>query len=334
MKNYALTIGVDVSKAKLDAVITSDAASKKMIHLVVPNTPKGMSSILARIAELGISKEQVLFCFEHTGVYSIPLSVFLQQQRVDYWMVPAIEIKKSKGICRGKKDKTDARDIAIYAITKIHKLQLSTVPEDAIIELRCLLSERGKIKKAIALFESSEEGKDFIPSSALAKTLRVNKKTLTMLYKHLKEIEAELKRLVKSHPVFSRQYDLACSVPGVGPQTALYLIAFTRGFTSFSSWRKMACFAGIAPFDYESGTIKGRSKVSQLANKKLKSLFSMAAVSAKNWDPELKRYYERKRSEGKHPKSVMNAIKCKVIARVFATVNRNTPFVNTLKFAA
>ena len=60
----------------------------------------------------------------------------------------------------------------------------------------------------------------------------------------------------------------------------------------------------------------------------------MAALSAKKHDPEIRLYYERKRAEGKHPMSVMNAIKCKVAARVFATVNRNTPFVNTLKFAA
>ena len=334
MKNYALTIGIDVSKAKLDACIITDPSAKDALYMVVPNNPKGMASIMSRISELGIGKDQVLFCFEHTGVYSTPLCIFLQGQEVHYWMVPAIEIKRSKGLTRGKKDKTDAKDIAIYAITKIHKIRLTTVPEAGITELRCLLTEREKLLKAVALFESTEEGDGFLPKAVLAATLSINKKTLTMLRKRLKETDTAIARLVKGHPSFCRQYELSCSVPGVGPQTTLNLIALTRGFTAFSSWRKLACYAGIAPFDYESGTMKGRSKVSQMANKKLKSVLTMAALSAKKYDPELKMYYERKRAEGKHPMSIMNAIKCKVIARVFAAIERDSPFVNTLKFAA
>lgn len=334
MKDYALTIGVDVSKAKLDACIIAEASARDAIHLVVPNTPKGMAAILSRVADTGVEKDLILFCLEHTGVYSTPLAIFLEQQGVDYWMVPAIEIKKSKGICRGKTDKNDAKDIAVYAIVKRHKLQLSTTPEAAVTELRCLLSEREKIVKAIALFHSSEETDEFLPRKVTRSSISINKKTLVMLGKRLKEIDTTIANLVKSHPVFSRQYALACSVPGVGPQTALNLIAYTQCFTTFATWRKLACYAGIAPFEHESGTIKGKTQVHQLANRKLKALFTMAALSAKRYDPEIRMYYQRKKAEGKHPMSIMNAIKCKVISRVFAAIHRDSPFVDTLKFAA
>ena len=334
MKSYALTIGIDVSKAKLDACIMADANARDPLFMVIPNNSKGMTTILDQVRHLGTDKQQVLFCFENTGLYSIPLSLFLKEQGIDYWMVPAIEIKKSKGICRGKKDKTDAKDIALYALTKLHKLQLTTAPEAELTALRCLLSEREKLLKAIALFESSEEAVGFIPKPVLKQTLSINKKTLTALKRRLKETDIAIAGLVKAHPVMARQYELATSVPGVGPQTALYLIAFTRCFSAFSSWRKLACYAGIAPFEYESGTIKGKTEVSQLANKKLKALFTMAALSAKKHDPEIRMYYERKTGEGKHPMSVMNALKCKIVARVFAAINRNSPFVNTLKFTA
>jgi transposase len=166
-------------------------------------------------------------------------------------------------------------------------------------------------------------------------TLSINKKTLTGIRKRLKEADAAIAALVKADALMARQYELACSVPGVGPQTAINMIAFTRCFSMFKSWRKLACFAGIAPFEYSSGSsVRGRTKVSPLANKKLKSLFNMAALSAKKYDLEIKAYYERKRAEGKPVMSVMNAIRCKVIARVFATINRDTPFVNTKKFAS
>jgi transposase len=335
MKNYALVVGVDVSKAKLDVCIIREAGAKDAIHLVVPNTVKGMTSVPGEFLKQNTKPQSVLFCLEHTGVYSTPLSLFLQAHGIDYWMVPAIEIKRSLGIRRGKSDKTDARDIARYALTQTHKMQLSHAPEAELTELRCLLAEREKLIKAIALFQSSEEGEGFLPKAVLKQTLSINKKTITALKKRLKETETAISALVKAHPVMARQYELATSVPGVGPQTALYLIALTRCFAAFSSWRKLACYAGIAPFEYSSGSsLKGRTKVSPLANKKLKSLFNMAALTAKKYDPEITMYYERKRAEGKHAMSVMNAIRCKVVARVFAAINRNSPFVNTLKFTA
>lgn len=60
----------------------------------------------------------------------------------------------------------------------------------------------------------------------------------------------------------------------------------------------------------------------------------MAALSAKKYDAEIGAYYERKRAEGKPVMSVMNAVRCKVVARVFAAIKRDSPFVNTRKFAA
>lgn len=335
MKNYALTVGVDVSKAKLDVCIIREAGAKDAVHLIVANTVKGMASVLHHIRGTGTSATEVLFCFEHTGVYSTPLSLFCQAHGIDYWMVPAIEIMRSKGLRRGKSDKNDSKDIAHYALTQTHKRQLSTVPETAVSQLRLLLSEREKLVKAISLFQSTEESAEQLPKVMTRQALAINKKTLAALKKRLKEADAAIALLVKAHPLMSRQMELATSVPGVGPQTALYMIAMTRCFAAFSCWRKLACYAGIAPFEYSSGSsIKGRTKVSHLANKKLKSLFNMAALNAKRYDPELQAYYERKRGEGKPVMSVMNALRCKVIARVFAAINRNTPFVNTMKFAS
>lgn len=98
---------------------------------------------------------------------------------------------------------------------------------------------------------------------------------------------------------------------------------------------QFACYSGVAPFEYQSGTsIRGRTKVSNFAQKKLKSLLNLGALSAKRHDVELKNYFERKVAEGKNKMLVVNAIRCKILARAFAVINRGTPFVNTQKFAA
>ena len=89
----------------------------------------------------------------------------------------------------------------------------------------------------------------------------------------------------------------------------------------------------VAPFEYTSGSsIKGKTKVSHLANKKIKALLNIAALSAKKNDTEMKAYYDKKVKEGKNKMLVLNSIRCKIISRAFAVIQRNTPFVNVNKF--
>jgi len=115
----------------------------------------------------------------------------------------------------------------------------------------------------------------------------------------------------------------------------VYLLIATKGFDAFDNWRQLACYAGVAPFPYQSGTsIHGRNKVHPLADKKLKSLLNMCALTALRHDRELKTYYQRKVEDGKAKMLVINNIRCKLLARVFAVINRKSPFVNTQKFAA
>ena len=79
--------------------------------------------------------DKVLINFEDTGVYSLPLCCFFAEKKQDYWMIPAIEIKRSKGISRGKTDKSDSKEIAFYALTHMHKLRLSILPEKDLMKL-------------------------------------------------------------------------------------------------------------------------------------------------------------------------------------------------------
>lgn len=335
MKKYRLILGIDVSKNKLDACFLSDPDSKKQIFLVVSNDRKGIRKLLSTAKKSGIDLKNTLLCFENTGVYSMLLAYHLDVVNADYWEVPAIEIKRAKGISRGKNDKTDAKDIAFYAHTHLHKLKLSKMPAKDIMKLKLLFAEREKLIKSIKIFESTNEIRSFIDKDIAKGVLSINKKTLKHLFKTLHETEQKMQEIIKTNKEINRQNELIQSVPGVGPQTAIYLIITTKCFQTFSSWRKMACYAGVAPFEYKSGSsIRGRTKVNHLADKKMKSLLTMCALNAKRYDKEIAIYYQRKIKEGKHPMLVMNSIRCKVLSRVFAIINRGTPFVNTCKFAA
>lgn len=335
MKKHSIIIGIDVSKSKLDVSLLSVSDGKLLVHFVVENNKLGISKIVKDILASGFKESDALFCFENTGVYSLPLSFYLSENKLDYWMVPAIEIKRSKGISRGKSDKSDSKDIAFYALTHVHKIQLSSLPESDLIKLKLLYSERMKLVKTLKVFVGTKDTIDFMPKEVTKELKKNNQTTLKALKKQLKSIEEEIQKIISSNQTIKQQFDIIQSIPGVGPQTATYLIICTKCFTAFSDWRKVACYAGVAPFEFSSGSsIRGRTKVHHLADKQLKSLLNMCALNIKRLDKDVKLYYERKTKEGKNPMLVMNAIRCKIISRVFAVVNRNTPYVDFKKYAA
>jgi transposase len=110
------------------------------------------------------------------------------------------------------------------------------------------------------------------------------------------------------------------------------MLVTTVNFERFENGRKYACYAGVAPFEHSSGSsIRGKTSVSHLANKRMKTLLFNAANSASQWDPELKNYYQRKKNDGKDHQLIMNSICCKLINRMFAVVKRKSEFVITYK---
>lgn len=334
MKNYLFYVGIDISKSKLDVVILEKQTPNVSNHFIVENNLKGIKAILKNLIKQKIDLSTVLFCCENTGVYTFPLSSYLSEKTLDLWIVPAIEIKRSKGISRGKNDKSDAKDIALYSIRNIDKLKLSVLPETAIQQLKLLYTEREKVMKSFKLFEATKENIDFMPKQVYKTIAVINNKTVKFLKATLRVIEKEMKEIISAQIELKNQFELIKTVPGIGDKTAIYMLIATRGFTAFDNARKFACYSGTAPFEYSSGSsIKGRTKVNHMADKKMKSILQMCALVAVKYDPQLKEYYERKKAEGKNAMLVLNNVKCKIISRVFSVINRQTPYVNTYKFA-
>lgn len=151
---------------------------------------------------------------------------------------------------------------------------------------------------------------------------------MQMLKQKIELINQQLSQLVEQDKDLKEKYSLVTSVYGVGKQTALFILVYTNGFTAFSHWKKFACYCGIAPFRVASGTsIRGKTRISSLGNKKLKSLLTMCALNTIKKDDELKRYYDRRIAEGKNAMSTINVLRNKLLSRIFAVVNRGTPYL-------
>ena len=333
MKNYRTHVGIDVAKLTLDYCLLQE--DQKLVRGQILNTQKSVKTFLKALEKERVHLEEALFVFENTGIYSSILSLVLSESVLDYAQVPALEIKRSLGITRGKSDKVDAKEIAQYAKRNTDKITLSTLPELSLQQLKMVFSEREKTIAAIKVFERTMENEMFLSKEVFGTVKTINRQTVKHLKKQLAMLDEKMKTLIREDEILSEQQQLLKSIPGIGEVTSVYLLMVTKGFTAFTSGRKFACYSGVAPFEHSSGTsIKGKTRVSHLADKKMKSLLHLVSLTAIKYDAELKEYYTRKKSEGKHTMLVLNNIKCKIVYRIFAVIQRKSNFINLHKFAS
>ena len=159
--------------------------------------------------------------------------------------------------------------------------------------------------------------------------------TIDHLEAQARKVEKAMEALIKNDDDMLVNYKLSKTVKGVGMILAIQMLLHTHNYTRFANWRQFSSYCGLVPFPYQSGTsINGRSKIHPIADRKMKSLLSMSAISAIQHDKELKTYYAKRVAAGKPKMLVLNIIRNKLVSRIFATVNRGTPFVELNQFVA
>lgn len=322
--DYLETLGIDVSKLTIDCHLFIKGSSEQF-----ENSENGFKEVLRWAQAQNVDLNSLLFCFECTGAYSLPLAHFLTENKLGFVMEPALNIKKSLGVTRGKSDAIDAQRIAEYAFEKKHKLSLTQLPSKEILVLKKLLSLRERlVKQRAANRNSLKENQAMLDPKDFKYVLKIERDIIKDLDKKIDSIDQLIDDQINNDPELKRLFTLVTSVVGVGPIVASYFLSLTAAFRNFDDPRKFACYCGIAPFPLQSGTsIRGRTKVNHLANKQMKSLLEMAARTAIQYDPEIKRYYKRRVEAGKNKTSTLNIVRNKIVARVFAVVQRQTPYV-------
>lgn len=330
MKKWDFIIGVDVSKLTLDI-----HCAEYNKHIQIVNGTEGFKAFKKWVKELGIDLTKSIIVMEYTGGYEYKLTQFCESSSIAYTRIPGLAIKNSLGIVRGKNDKVDSKRIATYAEEKIKTITAAKPINKGIFELKELLSFRKRLVRANAGFKASL--KERIAMYEINETDVIGKITnnsIAINEEHIKELDNVMMNVIKQDDSMFLNYTLITSIKGIGPVNALMTIAYTENFTSFTNPRTYAVYAGVIPFDNTSGSsIKGKKRVSNLANKELKQELNQAAKTAITWDKEINEYATRKLLT-KHYRLVLNNVKLKLILRMFSLVKRGVKFVENYKKAA
>jgi len=322
-------LGIDVSKRNLDVYLYCLSKYK-----VFTNDNQGYLSLLEWLAAEQLSKNDLLICFENTGIYSKHLAQFLWDNEFNYVMENALQIKRSMGIVRGKTDKIDAQLIAKYAYLRKEYLQLSQPKEQIVTTMSDLLTLRDRMVRQRAGYKAFLK-ELLLDQNSNNLLVEIHQRLIETLSQEIQKVHEQILKLIASNTVIDNQYQLISSIKGVGFVATCYFIVSTNAFIRFKDHRKFASYCGIAPFKHQSGTsIKGKTRVCHLANKKMKNILNMTAMAAINHNRELKTYYDNRIKKGKNKMSTINIIRNKIVARVFAVIKRNSPYVDLNNFAA
>jgi transposase len=321
-------IGADLSKK------TIDFACHQGPHLKVANQRCGFVQLLGWLKTQKINVSQSMIVMEHTGLYSYQLEQFLLQKKLPFTKVSALAIKRSMGLVRGKNDKVDAIRIARFGFEKQDHLVADPPADQSLQRLQLLHSTRERlVKNRASMLTAVKEYRQLLGLKDSDVIISSQLQLIKDFDHQIQKLEHQIGSIVVAEKKISCNYQLLQSVKGVGKVIALAAIIKTANFTRFTDPRKFACFCGTAPFENTSGTsIRGKTRVSHMADKKMKSLLDLAAKSAIQYDKELRAYYLKRIAEGKSKMSTINVVRNKLLYRMFAVVKRQTPFMeNYLK---
>ena len=304
--------GIDISKSVFDVYSTARG------HNQLNNDDKGFKLLLKALPQ------NALVIMEATGYYHYRLAQYLHTHGVTVSVVNPLSVKRfiQMRLSKVKTDKSDAKAICDYGKHNDVPLYsaLTEVQAECLQLFRLLdiyIKQRTAIKNKIKGEEAL--GK---PSRFVYQSLKRNQGYLT---KEIKGLEERLLELVKSE--HQEQLTLLKSIPGMGQKTALFLIVLTDGFNKFENAKQLCSYVGITPTIRASGSsVRGRSRISKIGNRKLRNLLFLCAFSACKHNKACRALYERIIAKGKSKKLALIAVANKLLKQAFAIAKSKLPF--------
>lgn len=294
-------LGVDVSKPCFDAtlMVVVDHLKQPVASRRFDNTPSCINLFGKWLKAFGVTYDNnTLLVIENTGIYHRLLWSYCSHKKLPIHIGNAAHIKWSFGIARGKSDKIDSLRLCQYACKEADVLKASPALNPALLQLKDLMTARTKLLSQRNSIKTYIKELKKINDDATQKILGTSHQdALKGLETSIKKIEAQLKKIITSNSAICNNYILLISVPDIGHLRALYITGCTNNFVCKVTGKQLACYAGVVPFEHSTGiSVKGKSRIHKMANKDLKKMPHLSALTAIQYYPEFITYYEQKKA--------------------------------------
>lgn len=308
-------LGIDVSKADLSVVLLQgDTTARKKVN----NSTAGFKQLSAWLRNRKV--QDLHACLEATGVYGEAIAEYLVDHEYRVSVVNPAQIKAygRSALVRTKTDGVDALIIAQFC--RAHRPPAWSPPPENVRNFRALLRRREALVDMI-----TAEGNRL--EAACGKAVRRSIKAVLSALKHeLAALERDIDKEIKSDPALRDTVGRLDEIPGIGPLTAMKIIAETQSFRVCRSAPELVAYAGLNPKHYQSGPVHRRQSISKIGNAALRKALFYAAMAAKNRSGYFRSFVERLKAAGKPPKVIITAIMRKLLVLAHTLVSRGTRF--------
>ena len=302
-------IGIDVAKDRLDVHVRPGGEA-----FAVARDGEGVAALVERLKGAGPG----LIVLEATGGFEQVVAAGLAGAGLPVVVVNPRQIRDfARALGRlAKTDRIDAEVIALFA--ERVRPELRPLPDDQARELDELVTRR---RQVIEMMVAEGNRARRLTSRRLQKRIARHQ---AVLQKELTEIERELDDTIRKSPIWRETEDLLKSVPGIGNATARTLIAELPELGSLDR-RKIAALVGLAPFNRDSGTLRGRRMIAG-GRAPVRAVLYMAALVASRRNPLIRAFYQRLLAAGKPKKLALTACMRKLLTILNAIVRDRTPW--------
>jgi transposase len=317
------TIGIDVSKAKLDCAWLKE--DEKIKTKAVDNTEAGWKELIEwSLKNTGLPIEQLHFVMEATGIYHQRLATYLFDAGAKVSVVNPAQVKfygQSLGV-RTKNDKKDSVVLARYGFKENPKLWQPEALE--VRDLKALVTRLDGIEKDLQR-EKNRQEKDLCGETPQAVLDSINN-MIELFETEQKSLEKLIKEHIDKHKKLKEDKVLLETIPGVGDviSTRMLMVINSRQFTKAS---QCAAYLGLVPVQHESGSsVKGRVRLSKAGNPAIRAKLYLPAVVAAHCNPDVKALYERLLSRGKSKMSALGAAMRKLVQICFGVLKHQKTY--------
>lgn len=315
-------IGIDIAKAKFDLAFFDE--NDKGIHKVFDNTKKGFSEMNKFFKEKGINKAHITL--EATNVYWQDVSEYLYKKNDFIVSVVNPLQTASYAKCRMQRGKTDKMDALLLARYGKNEQPEPWKPlNEASSQLLKLVRQCEHLKDCKQVEQTRLRTADKLVNSSI-------KTMINTLNKQIISMQKKIKNHIKANDELYTGFKLLKTIPGIGDNTAAWLLAVLDNGERFGRGKQAACYAGLTPRPWQSGSsVKGRSCISKVGPSELRKILYMPAVVVsygrhKNYQS----FVNRLESKGKKKMEVIVAVMRKLITIAQAVLRTRAPYDKAL----
>lgn len=308
MSAVEVVVGIDVSKAALDVAVLPEERVWR-----VAREEKAMAGLIVELRAMAPS----LVVLEATGGLELPVTAALATAGLPVVVVnprQARAFAKAQGVL-AKTDVIDARVLALLG--QRLKPEVRPLKDEQTKELEGLLARRRQIVEMLTM----EKNRLYMATQRVRADINAH---IRWLEKRLDDVDKDLKGAVEASEFWRQRDEIIRSVPGAGRVLSTTLLASLPELGALNR-RQIAALAGLAPFNCDSGTLRGSRHIFGGRAEVRKALY-MATITAIRCNPVISRFHSRLRLAGKKPKVAITACMRKLLVTLNTMVRTNTPW--------